>query len=195
MNYEEDNLNYYVRFVFNKWEDYEAPKLSLMSKEERETQEKCFTLMLSLDLTAIDDEEDSDVKIESVEIIYDGFSAFAGYDGYKNRYDVSKNKFDGTIDPVVKFKLSKLIKEDQFMCAVRDSCIAFSTEKMKKNSMSNFYLMDLSGYSTLLDDEEYNDLRSDLIESEVFSGKKFVLSDEQYENCQISINANEFVLK
>lgn len=193
MQENKDACSYYIWFNFRKWEDQLSPKKSLLSKEEIENQYKCFRLMIWLDTTAFDG-EDCDAKIESVEIIYDGFSEIKSGRFRKNKYDVAKNKFQAEINPVVRLNLSRMVNEEDLMAALGLSSVYFSTSKMIEKSMDCFYLVDSSSYSRILNKEEFDAIASEFNANKVYNGKKFTPSSEEYEDCQIGINADKFVL-
>lgn len=152
----------------------EWPELSNLTPEEKKDP-RLFSKFV-LDIDEMISETNPNI-IKSCKIIYDGISP----DCYNGEYygliaDEEKGVLGGRVCPIIEFELSisaDEIDHDDFKSLVMSSFYVLSPQKQEEP----FYSEDWNGYTQVYTTEEFEEYLEDIKDMEIYSGKKFKLSE------------------
>lgn len=140
----EKSTSIVVRFAMTKGDGAEFPEAADFSADEREDVRQC--LALCLQFYPEDMEEDQDARIISIEILYDGISAY-GDNSFGYRF--VDRKLEGYPAPIIRFHLDKAVSPEEFRRSIWNSSFHLKTRNMEEP----FYAIDENGYADVLDAE------------------------------------------
>ena len=180
--------NITIRFCFTK-DAGEYPDLSQFSEEEIFDLRKCLALNLCYSPKII-----KHAKIISIQIIHDGITPVENeIEGYViNRDD--EYPLVGTPTPVVRFQLDREMEENKFEKVINESFFQVYTEAIQQNEYEPYFKEDHNGYTSVLPEEERDNLIKFLRRYKAYCNKIFHFPEGMPTNGH-SIPASDFALK
>ena len=183
--------NITVRFCFTKGEGRYF-ELSEFSKDEIKDFRKCLSLCLTYYPAA-----EPSAKIVSAQIIYDGITPVGDEnDGMPGFFINRKSKSapDGYPTPIVRFRLSRAMDEEEFLQCIHESSYNVRTQSRDQNDEEPFFAEDWNGYSAILSKSQRDNVIMILESNGAFCGKEFHFPDGLPEG-GYPIPATEFALE
>lgn len=169
--------------------DGDFPHQSQFSKTELSDLRTCLSLTVCWEPEQMEDNQDA--KIVRLEILYDGITRIEEED---YGYWFEDDELYGYPAPIIRFELDKKVDIDDFRRSIFTSFFKLTSALIIKEEDEFFIAEDHNGYTSVVDNDEREELIEYLTDHDAFCGKIFSFPAGLQEYGYV-IPGEDFILK